>query len=392
MTDFISFISLYFKPLLILAGTMSALGLLAFLVFRLRLYRAALRRHHDINNVDPEVGVTVVICCHNEGEALETNVPKIMEQRGVKFEVVVVDDCSTDSTSDALKRMEARYPNLRHTFVPNTARYVSHEKLAISLGVKAARYEWVVLTRPSCTPQTDLWLKSLASCFAPEKDIVTGYANYADNHTAPARRAVFERLQYSMLWLLSAQKRAIGGDGANLAFRRQAFLDADGYAESLDRLFGTDDLLVLALSSRGNATTCLHPSATVRDFQHGLRHKWRERKLMRTASLLYRPRRLSAAIIARNLANLGHYLWLAGFVIAAATLGILQNWIALGGVCLAVIAVSLADILMMRKVSRALGERTYIFSLMWYELTRPLSYGLWKLRARLHRRDFIRKI
>ena len=80
--------------------------------------------------------VTVVICCRDEGDYLERNLPAILGQKGVKFEVVVVDDCSTDSTPEVLKRYEKQYPNLKHTFVPKSARYVSHEKLAVTLGAK----------------------------------------------------------------------------------------------------------------------------------------------------------------------------------------------------------------------------------------------------------------
>lgn len=387
----IQFVSLHFYTILVAAGTMMLLGLAAFLLFRLKLYRATGKPQNGMTNTPAADAITVVICSHNEGDHLETNLPKIMEQRGVNFEVVVVDDCSNDSTHDVLKRFENRYPNLRHTFVPKTARYVSHTKLAVSLGVKAARNNWVVLTRPSCIPVTDLWLKTMAACFADGTDIVIGYANYADNGTFPARRAIFERLQYNLLWFLSARKRAIGGDGANLAFRRAAFLDADGYADSLDRLFGEDDLLVNAISSHGNATICTARTATVREFNQSMRRKWRNSKLTRTASLMQFPRNGSVATIALRMANTGHFLWLAGWIVAAATLFVSKMWLAGAAVCLAALIVTVADILMMRRVSRMFGERTFIFSLLWYETARPLFYPLWKLRARLRSRDFIRK-
>ncbi len=388
----IQFVSLHFQTILIAAGTLMVIGLAAFLVFRLKLYRAAGKPQQGITNPPTADAITVVICCHNEGDYLETNLPKIMEQRGIKFEVVVVDDCSNDSTHDVLKRFENRYPNIRHTFVPKTARYVSHTKLAISLGVKAARNNWVVLTRPSCIPVTDLWLKTLASRFNDHTDIVIGYANYADNGTLPARRAIFERLQYNLLWFLSAQKRAIGGDGANLAFRRAAFLDVDGYADSLDRLFGEDDLLVNAISLDGNATICNARTATVREFNQNLRRKWRNSKLARTASLMQFPRSRSIATTTLHIANTGHFAWLAGWIVMATTLFVSAKWIAGAAVCLAALAITVIDIIMMRRVSRMFGERTFIFSLLWYETVRPLYYPLWKLRARLHRRDFIRKI
>ena len=190
-----AFVLSYYTEILMFAGACAVLGLLAFVLFRTKLYRALSKTDGNLLESGGEKSMTVIICCHNEGDALETNLPKIMEQRSVKFEVVVVDDCSSDSTPEVLKRMENRYSNLRHTFVPVTARYVSHAKLAVSLGVKAARHEWIVMTRPTCAPVTDLWLKAMSSCFAEGTDIVLGYANYADDDTLAAGRAVFERMQ-----------------------------------------------------------------------------------------------------------------------------------------------------------------------------------------------------
>ncbi len=375
------------------AGACAAFGLAAFLLFRLRLYSAISNTSRDVLEKDGEKAVTVVICCHNEGGLLEGNLPKIMEQRGVKFEVVVVDDCSDDCTPDVLKRMEGRYPNLRHTFVPATARYVSHAKLAVSLGVKAARNEWIVMTRPGCAPVTDLWLKAMSSRFVDGTDIVLGYANYADNGTLVAGRAVYERLQYNMVWFLSARNKACGGDGGNLAFRRSAFLACDGYAASLDSLFGDDDLLVDAMAAKGNTAVCCAPMAVVREYSANLRRAWRNAKLLRTASLMHSRRRgCNAALLAMKLSNLGHFLWLAGWVVAAAVFFVTGYAVAAAAAVFAAILLTVADTLLMRRATSAVGERSYVFLLWWYETVRPLVYPLWKLRARLHGRDLRRHV
>ena len=336
--------------------------------------------------------MTVIICCHNEGDALETNLPKIMEQRSVKFEVVVVDDCSSDSTPEVLKRMENRYSNLRHTFVPATARYVSHAKLAVSLGVKAARHEWIVMTRPTCAPVTDLWLKAMSSCFAEGTDIVLGYANYADDDTLAAGRAVFERMQYNMTWYLSARHKACGGDGGNMAFRRSLFLECDGYADSLDRVFGDDDLLVNAMSTDGNTAVCCAPIATIREYPNNLRRAWRRLKFVRTASFMHTPRRGNAAMMSVRFSNIGHYLWAVGWILSAATFFACGYMIAGTAVCLAAILMSVADALLMKHAVAAVGERNYLFLLWWYETVRPLVYPVWKLKVWLRRRDFKRHI
>lgn len=374
-------------------GGLMLLGAVVLFVFRSKLCGAANAAAPQKSGAETiDVTVTVVIGCHNEGDHLAANLPKILNQRGVNFEVVVVDDCSSDSTPDVLKRLENDYKNLRHTFVPRTARYVSHEKLSVSLGVRAARGSIVVLTRPSCAPLTDIWLKTIASAFDPDTDIVVGYANYADNGSAAARRAIYERMRYSLVWLLSTRGRAAGADGGNMAFRREAFLAADGYADSLDRLFGVDDLLVRAMARRGNAAACTVPAATVRDFGGNLRRVWRSERLQRAASFAYAPRRGSAAVIAMNLTTWGIYLWIIGAAVAAATFALLKLWWAVGIVVVLSVALACADVAIVRCTEARLRERRRGLIIVWYELTRPFSCLLWKLRAYAHRHDFARKI
>jgi hypothetical protein len=388
----IVFIQSHFNATMTVAAAMALVGLAAFFAFRVRLYAAAAKRRSCDIAAAAGDAVTVVVVCRDEGEMLERTLPAIMNQRGVDFEVVVVDDCSDDTTPDVIKRMMHRYPSLRHTFVPRTARYVSHGKLAVTLGVKAARNPWIVLTRPTCAPLTDLWLKSLAAHFAPGTDVVLGYANYADDGTAAARRAVFGRLQWSMACMLSALRHAAGGDGANLAFRRSAFLEKGGYADSLDKLFGTDDLLVYALSQPGNTAVCTAPTAVVREYAVNLRRAWRRAKLQLTASLAYLPRRANAGVAALWAAGVGHFLWLAGWVLAAVAFFVTARLLFAAATVAVAVAVTVTDIMLMRRVSRTLGERVFVFSLLWYETVRPLSALLWKMRAFMHRRDFTRKI
>lgn len=391
----ISFVATYLPTILIIAAAMALFGVLTFASCRLRL-RRSVRRGLAVAPAAAgdagEAGVSVVICCHDEGRSLEEHLPRIMAQRGVRMEVIVADDCSTDSTPDVLKRMEARYPNLRHTFVPSTARYVSHEKLAITLGVKAARYPWIVLTRPACAPLTDLWLKSLSAHFAEGTNLVLGYANYADDGTLSARRGIYERLRCSLAWYSATRGRAIGADGCNMAFRREAFLATDGYASSLDRTFGTDDLLARSLSRGGDAALCLRPAGAVREFRDDVRFSRRRLMMRRAASLVYDARRASVAMISLRMADAGFYIGALGFAAAIAALIIMKQYPAAAAVGAAALLVAVADILTMRATMRRLGERTISLSLLWYEMICPPAEAWRKLRARIRKRDYVRKI
>ena len=101
--------------------------------------------------------------------------PKILNQAYPEFEVIVVNDDSTDDSKDILSVLETQYKNLYHTYVPEGSRNLSHKKLALTLGIKAARYDIVVFTNANCDPRNNEWLATIARNFVPGIDIVLGY-------------------------------------------------------------------------------------------------------------------------------------------------------------------------------------------------------------------------
>ena len=117
--------------------------------------------------------LSVVVPVYNQARCLERNLPVLLEQEFERYEVVVVmDESSTDDTKDILERLEERYPHLRHTFVPATARYVSRRKLAVTLGVRAARAPWVLFTCADALPAGPHWLSRMSAAMTDDSDFV----------------------------------------------------------------------------------------------------------------------------------------------------------------------------------------------------------------------------
>ena len=130
----------------------------------------------DVNAENPPL--SVIIVAKDAADELQENLPFILEQDYPEFEVIVIYDRSADDCDDTLKLLEDKYPNLYHTFIPDSARYISHKKLGITMGIKASRHEWLVFTEPNCRPQSNQWLKQMARNFTPATEIVLGYSNY----------------------------------------------------------------------------------------------------------------------------------------------------------------------------------------------------------------------
>ena len=108
--------------------------------------------------------ISVIIPVHDQAEDLERNLPAFLTlpYEG-KYEVIVVDDMSSDETPDVLKRMKKDYPLLYTTFLPESVIVnPSRMRLALSIGVKASHCEYIVIADIRNTPTSVEWLSGLA--------------------------------------------------------------------------------------------------------------------------------------------------------------------------------------------------------------------------------------
>ncbi len=220
---------------------------------------------------------SVVIPCCNQADTLRENLPAFLNQDLSAFEIIIVDEASTDETRALINHLSSEHSNLRYTFVPASSRYLDRRKLAITLGVRAARAPWVVLTEADCQPADVSWLRLMASRFSDESDFVLGYANYVDDGTQMSRSAIFNRLRRQLLRYRAAfgthrmwsrqfatpVGKAFGGDVSNMAVRKSWFMANKGYADSLNVSCGEDDLLVDALSCKSRTLVEVRPEATI---------------------------------------------------------------------------------------------------------------------------------
>lgn len=121
-----------------------------------------------------KIAISVVMVVHDEAEALEQNLPLFLTQQCERaVEVIVVDDASTDDTPDVLKRLKATYPNLYTTFIPPSPPNPWRRRLALTIGAKAAKGEYVTLASIHRPPQTDSLLEELLQIMTSDKAVVS---------------------------------------------------------------------------------------------------------------------------------------------------------------------------------------------------------------------------
>ena len=129
-----------------------------------------------MNTPDNRPTFSIVIGVHDQAEEIAQNLPSLLTQQFEgDYEVIVVDESSNDETVDVLKRLKSSHPHLYTTFLPKYHFQKNRRRLAFTLGVKAAKHQWVVFIDISTPPPSEGWLQELAEAVDPSIEMLLGY-------------------------------------------------------------------------------------------------------------------------------------------------------------------------------------------------------------------------
>ncbi len=224
--------------------------------------------------------LSVIICANDQQADLFQHLPKVLEQQYPEFEVVVVlDSDSEDDSADLLRQMEKDHPNLYHTFIPAGSLYLSRRKLAVTLGLKASRYDWLVFTEPDCIPASSSWLYRLAQGMHADKDVVLGpvFCLLQDKKEAWQKRLPklwMRRNLQTMGWALAG--KPFSAMGRNLAYRKSKFIQSGGFSNQLRISRGEDSLYINKIANAANTSVICHPEAFVYVSPYRSKCEWRQ--------------------------------------------------------------------------------------------------------------------
>jgi poly-beta-1,6-N-acetyl-D-glucosamine synthase len=209
--------------------------------------------------------VTVIICARNEEENLRKNLPLILTQKYPDFEVVVINDCSTDGTKDYLDELKEQYPSLKTTTIKEDRKFKHGKKLAVTIGIKAATHEFLLFTDADCRPESDLWINHMMRNFSPEISVVLGYGGYSEHKSLLNNIIRFETFYIAIQYLgYALAGLPYMGVGRNLAYRKSLFFDNKGFARHSHLISGDDDLFVNEVANRHNTRIEISPESHTR--------------------------------------------------------------------------------------------------------------------------------
>lgn len=198
-----------------------------------------------------ETGVSLIITANNKAGELKENLEYFLNQNYAPYEVIVVDECSEDDTQDVLAEMQQKYPGLRTTRIFPDTKFRSTKKLAINIGILAARYDIVLFAEINSRPASSSWVKAMASYFTPDTAVVLGYANYAAGKKRVNFHRMYRFLRYLKMLLLVKGKTYVLGDGYNMAYRKGLYLANKVFSKNSQSYAGYDNEIVRILSKAG---------------------------------------------------------------------------------------------------------------------------------------------
>lgn len=211
-----------------------------------------------------EVPVSVIIVARNEKANLQTYLESVLNQEYSDYEVIVVNNGSWDASQELLEDLEEQYPKLRVLKILEQDKYPKGKKFGLTLGIKAARNEWLLLTDSDCKPLSSNWIKTMQKHFGGANEIVLGYSPYFPSNSLLNLFIRFETFQTALLYLSFAlRKQPYMGVGRNLAYKKSLFFSVKGFAAHNHILSGDDDLFVNQTANTENVTICVNPEAFV---------------------------------------------------------------------------------------------------------------------------------
>lgn len=212
--------------------------------------------------------VSVVICARDEANNLMKNLPGILiQQYKSSHEVVLVNDNSTDESRYLIDEFKKTFKAINHIELTQEAKMIIGKKFPLSMGIRSAKYEIVLLTDADCVPASEFWIQKMQDAYKDNTEIVLGYGAYHKKPGILNKLIRFETFHTALQYLSYALAgKPYMGVGRNLSYKKEVFLRNKGFSSINQIPSGDDDLFINQVANSKNTTIVIdHNAHTLSD-------------------------------------------------------------------------------------------------------------------------------
>lgn len=240
---------------LILCGVVLIITLISIIfnpLFRLKTKAFSSEEMQESETKEIDNPISIVLPIREDNEELRALIPAILSQEYTsEFQLIIVIDKGDNETKDILEQYE-NDKRLYVTFVPTTSRYMSRQKMAITLGVKAAKYQHILLIGANTMIEKNSWLQAIGHSFKKESNLFVVPGTYEESTKSFYQFAHLHTLSYLLNGYLKGRFDRINSN--IVGFKKDEFIEQDGFRGGLEHVRGEFEFIVNKYSQQGNCT------------------------------------------------------------------------------------------------------------------------------------------
>ncbi len=224
--------------------------------------------------------VSVIICSRDEDENLARNLPGILvQQYPSTWEVVAVNDNSVDDSKYILQELKKTFKSLNVVELTHEAKLISGKKYPLSIGIREAKHEVLLLTDADCVPSSENWIQKMQEGYHRNIEIVLGYGAYHKTTGILNKFIRFETFHTALQYLSYALAGVpYMGVGRNLSYKKDLFLRNKGFSSINHIPSGDDDLFINKVATKKNTAVIIDPDAVTRSVPRTTWGSWLKQK------------------------------------------------------------------------------------------------------------------
>ncbi len=209
-------------------------------------------------NTPRNIPVSVIVCAKNEEENVKKLIPLLLNQAYPSFEIVLINDASSDNTLEVFKEYSKLHHNIKIVDVINNEAFWGNKKYALTLGIKAAKNEFLLFTDADCYPNSEQWISEMTSRFSKVKTIVLGYGAYEKVKNSLLNKLIRFETSLTAIQYFGWAKTGnpYMGIGRNMAYKREEFFKTNGFINHMKIRSGDDDLFINEAANSKNTSIC----------------------------------------------------------------------------------------------------------------------------------------